>query len=360
MKTISSYDAGRDNNFNLLRFIAASCVVFSHAFSVVSGELTHEPLEVFTDYALGNHAVTLFFVVSGFLVTRSLVHSRDLVEYSLARALRLFPGLLVAGFLTVFVLGPLVTTLPLGSYFSSQSIWANIPVSMMLFGDKMTLPGVFELNAYADIVNIPLWTLRWEVFAYCAIAGLFAAGLLINRQRFAAVLCVFVTVYFSITVLTDWRESLFGVDHILRFLFCFLVGASMFTWRKQLYLSLPIAFALWLATWIFYSTSLYQPALIVAIGYSAMWFALVPGGPIRRFNQMGDYSYGVYIYGFPIKQAAIAILPALSVSGLLMFSFPVILLLAILSYHLVERPMLKLRKPMVARLKTSLSSAKLT
>lgn len=70
--TMSNYTLGHDNNFNLIRLIAAFAVLFSHSFSVVFGaENPYRPLLESTGAPLGSHAVNIFFVVSGLLVMQS-------------------------------------------------------------------------------------------------------------------------------------------------------------------------------------------------------------------------------------------------------------------------------------------------
>ena len=60
----------------------------------------------------------MFFIISGFLVTRSVMTQPTLVDYAVARFLRLFPALLVACIGIAFVLGPVVTSASLGEYFT--------------------------------------------------------------------------------------------------------------------------------------------------------------------------------------------------------------------------------------------------
>ena len=115
MIRLSECASGRDNNFNLIRFIAASCVIISHSVLISGGEDRIEPLEALTGFTMGDHAVNVFFVLSGFLVTKSLFSRNDIAFYAAARSLRIIPGLFIMGLVTALIIGPLATSLPLTS-----------------------------------------------------------------------------------------------------------------------------------------------------------------------------------------------------------------------------------------------------
>jgi peptidoglycan/LPS O-acetylase OafA/YrhL len=104
--TIAALLHGRDNNFNLIRFLAASAVIVDHSFALVSHDQTADALIDVERLEIGRLAVDVFFIISGFLVTRSVMTQPTLVDYAVARFLRLFPALLVACIGIAFVLGP--------------------------------------------------------------------------------------------------------------------------------------------------------------------------------------------------------------------------------------------------------------
>lgn len=90
-----------------------------------------------------------------------------------------------------------------------------------------------------------------------------------------------------------------------------------------------------------YGTAAYEAAFTVALAYGLLWFALVPAGAIRRFNRIGDYSYGLYILCFPIQQTFVMLDPQITPAWLFICSFPAVLAFAILSWHFVEHPALR-------------------
>jgi peptidoglycan/LPS O-acetylase OafA/YrhL len=164
---LSSYLKGRDNNFNLIRFIAASLVLVSHSYPLYFGSDHNDILRQLVGISLGTVAVDLFFISSGFLIANSLFRGHDLFGFIKARVLRIYPGLIVSLLLCVFLLGIFFTTLPVKEYLTNIQTYKFLFVNMVLFfGEEATLPGVFESLPWARTVNGSLWTLPFEVRAY--------------------------------------------------------------------------------------------------------------------------------------------------------------------------------------------------
>lgn len=334
---------GRNNNYNLLRFLAAFSVVWSHTAIVVGGNDAVEPLSVELGYTLGSLAVNVFFVISGFLMAQSYLRSNDIWKYVAARVLRLIPGLFVAALLSAFLFGPIFTQLGFVEYFSILQTWLYVLITSSLIDDNQVLPGVFETLPAAGEINTPLWTLRWEAAAYVGVGFLGILGILADKKKFAAVLCLFVVLYFVISLATDLRSNFAPVDHILRLGLCYLVGAAGFLYREKLPLNLLVFSILCVTTFAVSTTEAYQFALILTLGYGTIWAAYVPSGTIRAFNNWGDFSYGIYIYGFTVKQMVFSTLPEIGPYTLFLIAAPITILLAVASFYFVEKPALSWR-----------------
>ena len=108
---LSQYTTSRDNNFNLIRFIAASAVLYYHCFPLTIGPVYSEPIGRFIWIGPGDLAVHIFFVSSGFLVTSSLVKRNNIIAYFWARFIRIYPALFVVVGFCVFVIGLSYTSL---------------------------------------------------------------------------------------------------------------------------------------------------------------------------------------------------------------------------------------------------------
>ena len=145
---------GRDNNFNLIRFIAASLVLFSHSYPLAMGNGFPEPLSNSLGTSWGSIAVDVFFVASGFFIAASFSLKSSFKSFAMARILRIYPALIITTLLTVFVLGPLFTSLSLFDYFShSQTYQYLIKNTTLLTGIEYYLPGVFTDTPYNQAVN---------------------------------------------------------------------------------------------------------------------------------------------------------------------------------------------------------------
>jgi peptidoglycan/LPS O-acetylase OafA/YrhL len=353
-RTLADWLAGRDNNFNLLRAIAASLVIYSHSFPFTRGfdarglgRYDGDFLYDFSGVESGKFAVQVFFVVSGFLVAQSWEHSRSWRRFAVARFLRIFPGLAVCVLGLALVLGPIFTTLPLGEYLRHSQVWRFIAVDMTLARVRLEycLPGVFETNLYRCALNVPHWTLPWEVLMYVAL-GVFGTLGLLARRWFMLAATVTTLVVFRLAVdvrqIADWR-----LLYPLSFGCFFFFGTLLWLFRDRLRLDgwlLAIAFAALVIDmgtlqqhWL--SRALYIPIL----AYTVIGLALVPGGFIRQYNRLGDYSYGIYIYGFAVQQAIIALYPGLSATPLTLSSLAAVLLFAVPSWHLLEKRVLALK-----------------
>jgi peptidoglycan/LPS O-acetylase OafA/YrhL len=327
--TIGQVARGRDNNFNLVRLLAAGCVLASHSWPL-SGT-PGEPFERFAGFSLGHFGVDIFFVVSGFLVTASLFSRGSLRSFLRARSLRIFPALAVNAFGTALVIGALVTSLPLARYLTAPGTWvyAVFNSTTWPWGVVWTLPGVFRGLPSGNAVNGALWSLPWELTMYAILAVLGALALrprpwLGARGVRVAVfgLALLATLGHGLNEGADLSRA-FEVVQGPRLVALFFTGASFHLLRDRIPLS-GGAFA------------------IAAAGLVAA-LAFVPGGVLRRYNRLGDYSYGFYLWQFPIQQWIVLTHPGISQPMLLLGSLPAALAVAVASWHAIERPALALK-----------------
>ncbi|ELW9531216.1 acyltransferase [Burkholderia cenocepacia] len=171
------------NNFDFLRLLAAFAVLYSHQHALVG---LPEPTLGLPD-SLGAFGVSIFFSISGYLIAQSWERDPNLLRFATKRVLRIWPALLVVTVLAAFVLGPIVSDLPVATYFQDPLVWKYLDNLRL----RMTfqLPGVFTTNPFPNSVNGSTWTIPVEVrwYVYLSIAG--ALGLL--RKRLVVLLAVF-------------------------------------------------------------------------------------------------------------------------------------------------------------------------
>jgi len=340
----ASLDAGR-NGFTGLRLALAVAVVVSHAFSVATGAAGEEPLARLTGYTLGEHAVNGFFAVSGFLVTMSC-DRRGVRDYTLARTLRILPGLVAATLVVSLGLGAALTRLPVSEYVREPGLWSFIRGTLTTFKSNAALPGVFEANPYRAPLGT-VWTLKYEVLCYLGVLAAALCGLL--RRRWS-VLVIVAGLALALSILSGLRGSDLpkGTETAFRLPLIFAAGASLYLWRDRLRISAAALACLVFGAFVLARTPAYPALLFLAEAYGVVWLAL---GPLARglFDPSTDLSYGIYLYGWPIQQALHALWPELSGPALLAPALAVTLPVAALSWFGVERPALALKARALGR-----------
>jgi peptidoglycan/LPS O-acetylase OafA/YrhL len=327
------------NNFTLLRLALAMAVVLSHGVSVVTGEVAGEPLVRETGFTLGEHAVNGFFAISGFLVTMSF-ERRGWRDYAVARTLRIAPGLVVAVLAVALLLGGAMTRLPLAEYLASPDLRRFVAATLTTFKSNLPLPGVFEQNPLRFPMGT-VWTLKYEVLCYLGVFGLGVAGLL--RVPWAALLLVLALAGALAVLETGAPGPSKGLETALRLPLIFACGGAAYLWREHVPLSGALAAALVAVLAALAWTPLYKPALFVGTAYLVLWLALSPALSRRTVEPEADLSYGTYLYGWPVQQTLHALWPALPPLALIGPSVAVTLLVAALSWFLVEKPALALK-----------------
>lgn len=333
----------RDNNFNLIRISAAAAVLVSHAFPIALGTGAIEPLQPLIGRSLGWVAVGVFFVISGFLIARSFDRKTRLIDWFVARVMRLFPALLVVVLLTAFVLGPLVTVLPEGSYFSDPWVATYVLRNLTLVSLQYGLPGVFGELPYPEAINGSLWTLIHEVICYMGVLVLGLAGIL-RRPRWIAVALVAYLALYAATTLPVMAEAVPEKAIALRNLSLpFAIGMTLYVWRDRVPLSWGVCAGLGAAVALLHGTPVFGEAFVLWLSYTVFVVAYLPGGWVRRYNTLGDYSYGLYIYAFPAQQLAVHLFGPMTPWQNMAIAFPTALFCAILSWRWIEKPALAAR-----------------
>lgn len=325
----------RYNNFDFFRLIAASIVLISHQFA-----LTDRPEPCIGCQSLGGLGVLIFFSISGYLVAQSWAHDPSILRFLVRRILRIFPGFLVVMLLTTFVLGLLISIFSIKNYFS---MLVHEITSLNLIS-KYYLPGVFTTNPLPNAVNGSLWTLPIEFVWYLLLLVMGSVGMLRCNYRNLFLVLFIVFALFVFFVSNSYHGNTHW-EYIKFFGAFFIYGICMYqfqdVWMKRLK---SIAFVIFVLASLFilignqhFVLFLILPALIIILGNMST--------PIlRKAGYFGDFSYGIYIYAFPVQQTIIM----LGINGLSLWlecitSFFITIMLAFLSWHLVERPALKLK-----------------
>lgn len=338
----------RENNFDAVRLLAAAVVIFGHAHPLAA---TASPSLL--DNSVQALAVKIFFVISGYLIYTSWSLDSNLIRYLQKRALRIFPALMIICLFTIFVIGPTFTILPFSQYFLTAHTYSYLQ-NIFLY-PIYDLPGVFGKNAYPIAVNGSLWSLPVEFAMYLILPIAYC----IDRQlktRKCFLITTIVVCMFSLRFVRMEppypHPVAYGTDLISALDVCpyFLLGALYrhMDWERLL----DPVFALFLVAGI----ALIQPPghiaqeaiLYIILPYSVLALAQSTQRILRQAGRYGDFSYGLYLYGFLVQQSVNSITQnQLSAIQNALVSLPIALFLAVLSWYLVEKPMLS-RKPKAA------------
>lgn len=332
--------ANRDNNFDFLRFFAAAMVVFGHSYGL-SGQAHQEPLRLFSgSYDSADIAVHVFFVMSGFLIAGSWLNSHSVLDFAAKRALRIVPALVVSVLFIVLVVGPLATRLPLSEYLAAPGTLAYLGNALLI--TEFRLPGVFESNPFAHTVNGSLWTLPYEVLMYATVLTL---GLLkvFGRSMALIGLVLMVGVHFYLIPVYEVQSDL--LRKATRLGMFFYAGVVFYLYRQRLVWSWKIA-ALLVATNLASARSEYWELVhVLTLPYLTLYLAQLRIPRLAGFGKAGDFSYGLYIFAFPLQQLIMHWSDgSMPLVPFMLLSFAASMAAAVLSWYLIESPALKLKR----------------
>jgi peptidoglycan/LPS O-acetylase OafA/YrhL len=341
------YGLKRDNNnFDLIRLVAALLVIFGHSFSVFMKNGHEEPISLFikSEYS-GSIAVYIFFFLSGIFITSSFINSTTLVRFLLMRFFRLWPALIVCILLTVFIIGPICTNIPLAEYFKSTQTWKYLIKNLTMLPDsEMKLSGVFDKNHFTEGVNASLWTLPTEIKCYFLIFVFGCIGLL--KKSYGPVL-IFLMVLFVYFTRDFYRIHYLTLSIYVRHIAFFMAGGAAYSLRKYIIIDYRIAIAFLVLCVAFYNTAFFLAAFYITLCYLILYCGM--SGVAKKIRMPGDYSYGLYLYGFLVQQTVAYFWPSLNCYTSLLIVLPMSFLVAVFSWHVVEGPANKLARRLSKR-----------
>ncbi len=311
----------RSQNLDMLRLLLALAVICSHAWPLSLGPGAVEPLEHLTGRSLGGWAVGVFFFISGLLITASATRKTQR-EFWRARIRRILPGLGLALVIT------LTLAVASGSSVGLQQAGFWFLRAITLVSIEHRLPDAFDANPYPEVVNGPLWSLFHEVFAYAICAAFVWCG----GTRHPKVVLLLGALAAGAALMQDSLPGRFAT--FVPLFFAFSAGMAAYIWRNHIPLRVANLLTVLL---IAYAGPL--PLSLAAAGLGLVGLVLL--APTVRLAS--DTSFGLYIYGWPIAQCLVALIPGIAPLHLAVLSILVTYPIALLSWHVAERPNLVLR-----------------
>ena len=331
----------RDNNFDALRLFAAGMVIYGHGWI-----LSTDGGPGFWGVPFARIGLDIFFAISGYMVTGSWLRTPDLRTFLAKRALRIFPGLAACVVGTAYVMGARLSSLPLRDYLtqpSTHKYLANIALYPRLY-----LPGVFDGLRQGGAVNGSIWSLLPEVLLYLTVPLL---ALLAWRPRLWAlslggllVGAVGMYLFFGysgpafVAYGTDVKYALVQVPFFFMGAFYRLVGDRIPNFYRADFALLGYSLNWMVSSWYGWWN---MPIEWVTLPYIVLCFGRMAMPVVRRAGRFGDFSYGMYLYAFPVQQVILGAMPRneYPILTCMVLTLP----LAVLSWHMVEAPALRWR-----------------
>ena len=321
-------------------------MLFGHSFVLTQGAHTRDPISEVTHSVAPYHlglpglGVAMFFAISGYLVTQSFARRGNLVAYTEARVLRIFPALICAVAVTV-VVGAFISADGLAYLTSRQTLEYGVH-DATLYHLQYALPGVFAGNPLTS-VNGSLWTLPVELRMYVLVAIAGVLGVLGRRGLFNAVAIATVAV---MVIWPDGAPLLAKPEHAQLAVF-FLAGTALYVNRERIPLRagglvVTIALAALAAP-----TAAYPLFFAIAFSYALLLAGLTQRVRLPDLSARGDLSYGTYLYAFPATQLWVDALHPSSPWPVAALTLITVLPLAWISWRAVEAPALRLKGRLV-------------
>lgn len=345
------------NNFDFLRFFGAFLVIFSHSFVLTSGNNYGEPLFYITGIlTLGGFGLLIFFLISGFLIAQSWDMHPLPIQFLWNRLLRIVPGLIGVAVVTIFVIGPLVTNYPLIDYFKSPMTLNYISVvTVFNINNNLYLPGVFVSNPFPNAINGSLWILPtlFQLYILMVVVGLI--GILKKKKIviFLTLLLILGYLCNRISYLTFIQPFLKSIHYVTFTQFLaldssaalfFVIGVVYYFYKDLIKYDLKIAIILAFIWILSFKTILFDIVSFICLPYLILYVAHAKLPPLNMAGKYGDFSYGLYIYAFPIQQTIVHFFKGISVAEMFLLTISIVIPLSFLSLKLIEINALKLKK----------------
>lgn len=336
---------GASSGFDYMRIGLAIAILCWHTIYTLHGEAAERTYWAEWRAVLGG-LLPMFFILSGFLVAGSLVRAGSIGKFLSLRALRLYPALAVEVLLSALILGPLLTKAPLSDYFSSAQFWAyfhNI-VGYITY----PLPGLFTTNPVPNVTNVSLWTIPFELECYILLTVVVLFGLHSRRALLLAGLIALVAYKtWVLARLPDVWQSAAPQGRLL--VASFVAGVLAFLYRDRI----PWRFGLFAVALVLQLVFTRDAATaylaVIPTAYVTVYLGLL--NPRKyTFLMRGDYSYGLYLFAFPIQQTYAQLFAQHRVGWMsIAFSLCLGLAYAAFSWHCIEKPVLRRKKEIIAK-----------
>ncbi|WP_461100593.1 acyltransferase family protein [Spirosoma koreense] len=329
------------NSFDFIRFLFAITVVLRHII-----DLSDEPtLLKFQNFFDSYICITGFFVISGFLISKSYANGENVKSYFVRRGKRLLPAYMVS-VIGAAVLLSITSEYTFTSYFANKQLYSYLAANIFFLNFlQPCLPGIFVHNP-SCAVNGALWTIKVEVLFYLIIPLMIRW---LNRidKKYVLIISIYVLSIIYKYYLESSGNTLMVIlsRQMPGFLSYFICGISFYYYFEKIYVNKFKLFCLAFPVFVFeyyYNLEIFRPAAFSII----IFFFAYSSSYLNSFGKYGDFSYGIYIFHFTIIQLFVHYYLFEKYNPFVISTFitVLVLLMSILSWNFIEKPFLSKKR----------------
>jgi len=324
----------RSDNLQVTRFFAAVFVIVAHAYILCTGTNKGDWFVRITDgqVTMGFVAVSIFFFCGGLLIAKSAERTQKAKIFFVARAKKIFPPLFAVT-ISSMVLGCIITELDFWDYWKNSQTWRYLLNSVLLL--QHDLPRVFEHAPYVSTVNGSLWTLPVEFLCYIGCFFAYKISIMKKSRFFWTLPAVILVIVFS---------GIYGgnvplLKSMVSPLVFFYAGMLCYVYREYIILKWQYACVCIILLLIASKLHILTYGLYVLFPYILLvfWYNC---RPVTRISVLGNFSYGMYLWAYPIQQTFIlASGNRMSPISNIILSLPMAIIMGMVTFYAIEKPM---------------------
>ena len=338
------------NNFKSIRLVAAFMVIIAHSYV-----FTNEREDVLSQLSNGNIdlsylGLSTFFFLSGLLVTQSLCNSSSWKNFLWKRVLRLYPAAWLSILFCMFLLGPVVSNLKPGLYFSDP-LFYNYAISLSLVRINYFLPGVFTHSFNDASVNASLWSISLELKLYAGLLFFYFFKIPFNKIIIIVIILAAIIIehfFYAETenAIRTMAGTFFQLYSYVAYAPYFLIGVLCYQYKDKLFVNSTIALLVFVIACIGIASGFFLVIRIIVIPVLVLYFSALPFKWIKKITPAPDLSYGYYVFAFPLQQVISQMSGTKNIYPwqMALLSIIVIFPFAVFSWYLVEKKALRFKK----------------
>jgi peptidoglycan/LPS O-acetylase OafA/YrhL len=324
-----------ENNFKIIRLLLCIMVVHTHCYFLVNGDMIADPLKIIFDVKWGDLGTTIiFFLISGFVITQSLMKNNNILHFLKKRVVKLLPAIFVAN--VVFILlGFLCVSTSFFDYLFSDDVQYFLYRNTVLIFDIRPRIGfeIFQTNPNPTFVNPQWWTLPWNLKMYALSVLVFLLPKVIRSRPW------FNIIYFAVMILCFIPSLKFGWwNYILP---SYLTGMFFFINRDSIPVHLSYFFLSLILYFFLYNTSIFQILGFILKGYMLFFLAFIRIKPLNARQNIPELSFGIFLYHMFFQQLLIYY-GILNIHLVFILSLLISAVFSYLSYKTIEVPIRRL------------------